>query len=267
MPVVYIRYGSNLHSRTYSSFSVYRQLLLRGLSFKTSNPFNSMSSLMDNCGEGALISSGGSLLGIGSDISGSVRIPACFSSCVGFKPTSSRLSKRGLLEALPGEQGLKGSLGVMGRDVDIVTKCIKTLFSSEEMKTLDPTVVPLPWNETILPSKSKLRFGYFDTLEMFPTTPGVRRAIHMSKNALEKAGHEVIPFEMENDLEIYRKCITSVTCDDGATIKKHMEGEIVDPYVSKTYLLAFVSISMKPLYKKYIRLKTSSLAAEIIQSK
>ncbi|XP_023344204.1 fatty acid amide hydrolase 1 [Eurytemora carolleeae] len=42
-------------------------------------------------GEGALIAAGASLLGIGSDIGGSLRIPSHFSGVVGLKPTNGRI--------------------------------------------------------------------------------------------------------------------------------------------------------------------------------
>ena len=42
-------------------------------------------------GEAALIKGGGSLLGIGTDIGGSIRIPSSFSGVCGLKPTCNRL--------------------------------------------------------------------------------------------------------------------------------------------------------------------------------
>jgi fatty acid amide hydrolase len=41
-------------------------------------------------GEGSLIGSRASILGIGGDVGGSLRIPAAFSGCCGFKPTVRR---------------------------------------------------------------------------------------------------------------------------------------------------------------------------------
>ena len=42
-------------------------------------------------GEGALLAAGGSILGWGSDIGGSIRAPSHFCGVCGFKPTSSRI--------------------------------------------------------------------------------------------------------------------------------------------------------------------------------
>ena len=45
--------------------------------------------------QAALLAAGGSILGIGSDIGGSVRIPSAFSGVCGLKPTSGRIFEGG----------------------------------------------------------------------------------------------------------------------------------------------------------------------------
>ncbi len=46
-------------------------------------------------GEGALMACGGSLIGIGSDVGGSVRTPAHMCGVVGMKPTNGRIYQGG----------------------------------------------------------------------------------------------------------------------------------------------------------------------------
>uniref|UniRef100_A0A8B9S8X7 Amidase domain-containing protein n=1 Tax=Apteryx owenii TaxID=8824 RepID=A0A8B9S8X7_APTOW len=62
---------------------------------QTLNPLNHKKS-PGGCsgGEGALIAGGGSILGIGLDIGGSIRLPSSFCGLCGLKPTSDRLSSR-----------------------------------------------------------------------------------------------------------------------------------------------------------------------------
>lgn len=53
-------------------------------------------------GEAAIVASGGSAAGLGTDILGSIRIPASFCGLVGFKPASGDISKTGSWPDLPG---------------------------------------------------------------------------------------------------------------------------------------------------------------------
>lgn len=60
------------------------------------NPYDTRrSSGGSSGGEGALIGSGASLFGVGSDIAGSIRVPAMFNGIFGHKPTGGLLSVEG----------------------------------------------------------------------------------------------------------------------------------------------------------------------------
>ena len=56
-------------------------------------------------GEAALIAGGGSILGLGTDIGGSLRIPAHFTGICGFKPTNGRLYEDGRRGAVGADMG------------------------------------------------------------------------------------------------------------------------------------------------------------------
>lgn len=53
-------------------------------------------------GEGALVGSGSTVFGVGTDILGSIRIPAAFCGVVGFKPASGAVNKQGIWPNLQG---------------------------------------------------------------------------------------------------------------------------------------------------------------------
>lgn len=66
------------------------------VSGRTLNPYNSRRTPGGSSGgEGALLGSGASLFGVGSDIAGSIRIPAMFNGIFGHKPTATLVSVDG----------------------------------------------------------------------------------------------------------------------------------------------------------------------------
>ncbi|NXD00893.1 VDHAP protein, partial [Certhia familiaris] len=119
---------------------------------QTLNPLNPQKSPGGSSGgEGALIAGGGSILGIGSDVAGSIRLPSSFCGLCGLKPTGNRI------RYIPASAlffhplcvpHMTGMLGPMARDVDSLALCMKALLC-QEMFQLDPTVPPIPFNEQV----------------------------------------------------------------------------------------------------------------------
>ncbi|NWI48406.1 VDHAP protein, partial [Picathartes gymnocephalus] len=115
---------------------------------QTLNPFNPQKSPGGSSGgEGALIAGGGSILGIGSDVAGSIRLPSSFCGLCGLKPTGNRISPPGCGDR-PFVPTVTGMLGPMARDVDSLALCMKALLC-QEMFQLDPTVPPIPFDEQV----------------------------------------------------------------------------------------------------------------------
>ncbi|NXF86483.1 FAAH1 hydrolase, partial [Eubucco bourcierii] len=205
---------------------------------KTLNPFNHQKSPGGSSGgEGALIAGGGSILGIGSDIGGSIRLPSSFCGLCGLKPTAQRL--RGVNQCLmhpflnvdicSHPTPVPGALGPMARDVDSLALCMKALLC-QEMFQLDPTVPPIPFNDEVYSSSAPLRVGYYDTDGYFPLPPCVRRAVQETRMALQAAGHELVPFSPPRVHYVMNELfLKSFFADGGRAWLDVFTGDVVDP--------------------------------------
>uniref|UniRef100_A0A3B5LVA6 Amidase domain-containing protein n=1 Tax=Xiphophorus couchianus TaxID=32473 RepID=A0A3B5LVA6_9TELE len=160
---------------------------------QTINPYNPQkTSGGSSGGEGALIGGGGSILGIGSDIGGSIRIPASFCGICGFKPTTGRLSSKGIVPIYRGQKCVLSSPGPLARDVDSLALCMQALLC-DNMFSLDPTVPPLPFNLQTYQSSKPLRIGYLEHDGYTQPPPCMIRSLREVKALLEQAGHTVRP--------------------------------------------------------------------------
>ncbi|NXD80372.1 VDHAP protein, partial [Halcyon senegalensis] len=201
---------------------------------QTLNPFNHQKSPGGSSGgEGALIAGGGSILGIGSDIGGSIRLPSSFCGLCGLKPTAGRLSVwctrllNGAVCSRP--TPVPGALGPMARDVDSLALCMKALLC-QEMFWLDPTVPPIPFNDEVYSSSAPLRVGYYDTDGYFPLPPCMRRAVLETRGALQAAGHELVPFSPPRIHYVMTELfLKTFFADGGRAWLDVFTGGIVDP--------------------------------------
>ncbi|CAM5162826.1 unnamed protein product [Natator depressus] len=188
-------------------------------------------------GEGALISSGGSILGIGTDVGGSLRFPAAFCGICALKATGGRLSKKGVVACIPGQKSAVVGIGPMARDVDSLALCMRALLC-EDMFQLDPTVPPLPFNEEVFSSSRPLRVGYYDTDSFTMPGPSMRRAVLETKQLLENAGHTLVPFKpCRVEHFMFDISVRGLFADGSSTFLDHFKGELEDPNVKQLLLL------------------------------
>ncbi|XP_074732236.1 vitamin D3 hydroxylase-associated protein-like isoform X2 [Strix uralensis] len=197
---------------------------------QTLNPFNHQKSPGGSSGgEGALIAGGGSILGIGSDIGGSIRLPSSFCGLCGLKPTAERLSLSGASSPVSGILAVPCALGPMARDVDSLALCMKALLC-QEMFQLDPTVPPIPFNEEVYSSSAPLRVGYYDTDGYFPLPPCMRRAVRETREALQAARHQLVPFSPPGIHYVMTELfLKTFFADGGRAWLDVFTGDIVDP--------------------------------------
>ncbi|OZI13705.1 amidase [Bacillaceae bacterium SAS-127] len=86
---------------------------------RTNNPWDESKTVGGSSGgEGALIAAGGSAVGIGSDIGGSIRFPSHFNGIIGFKPGKFQVSQEGHFPFVthPFQERMIG-IGPMGKSI------------------------------------------------------------------------------------------------------------------------------------------------------
>ncbi|CAJ1060400.1 LOW QUALITY PROTEIN: fatty-acid amide hydrolase 1 [Xyrichtys novacula] len=223
---------------------------------QTLNPHN----LKKTCGgssggEGALIGGGGSVLGFGSDIGGSIRIPSSFCGICGFKPTVGRLSAQGVASLYGGQKSVLATTGPMARDVDSLALCMQAMLN-DDMFTLDPSVPPMPFNMQIYRSAKPLRIGYLENDGFCQPSPSMARAVREVKVLLEKAGHTLVPFSLQKVSQSFYELVVRGVAADGATsVIEKLEGSPLDPTIRTqvypmylpVWLRKVIAFLLKPL--------------------
>lgn len=114
---------------------------------RSTNPHNSKYSPGGSTGgEGALLAFGGGRIGIGSDVAGSVRVPAHFSGIYSLRCSTGRWPKSGVDTSMPGQEGIPSVFSPMARTLDDLIYFSKSIISMKPWN-YDHSVHPIEWRE------------------------------------------------------------------------------------------------------------------------
>ncbi|SPO29188.1 related to AMD2 - acetamidase [Ustilago trichophora] len=166
-------------------------------------------------GEGALVAMKGSPLGVGTDVGGSVRIPATLCGLFGLRPCSHRFPYEGAVNSLLGQITIPSVLGPLSRSLSGLTEFSKAVLAQQPW-LLDPQTPSMPWNEDRYQqsrSQQKLNIGVMWHDGHVKPSPPYERAIK-SLLATLPSRYDVIDFEAYKTAEAL-SIMSEAFCADG----------------------------------------------------
>lgn len=206
------------------AFECWNQVYGRGL-----NPWNkSRTPGGSSGGEGGLIASRCSPLGLGSDMGGSIRAPSLFCGVYGFKPSSTRVSNKGLSLLTKAFDGVSNiipvSVGPLAKSTDDVALMMRCFLNENFHKENrfkeggDGYYVPIPWNEKVFMDRRPYRIGYLRNNDFMPISTSFIRAVDETADALKLCGHNMIEVEMNFLNEVQSLYYQTLTADKNLQI-------------------------------------------------
>ncbi|KAJ4217599.1 Acetamidase [Fusarium solani] len=151
-------------------------------------------------GEGALVGFRGSLIGVGTDIGGSIRVPSAFNFLYGLRPSHGRLPYAKMANSMEGQETVHSVCGPLTHSVEDMRLFVTSVLAPQPWE-YDSKVIPMPWRQaeedaikTKISSKG-LTFGFYNCDGVVLPHPPILRGVQTVVDKLKEGGHMVVPWE------------------------------------------------------------------------
>jgi fatty acid amide hydrolase len=230
---------------------------------RTKNPWNAERAAGGSSGgQAAILAAGGSALGLGTDLGGSLRYPAAFCGVASLKPTAGRTPDEGLHSAHIGQRAIVSQVGPMAREVGDLALALPLLNGAgnsavePERPLGDPDAVDI----------STLRVAYYTDDGTLAVAPSVRRAVVEAAGMLAGRGAQVTewrPPDVRRALDLW---LGIIAADGARHFASVLKGSKKHPAIATNVALARRSRPTLAVLGGLLRLLGQRSTAELIRT-
>ncbi|MCJ1299528.1 hypothetical protein MMC08_002320 [Hypocenomyce scalaris] len=170
-------------------------------------------------GEGANVGFRGGIIGVGTDIGGSIRVPSAFNFLYGLRPSHGRLPYANAANSMEGQETVHSVCGPITHSVEDMRLFTMSVLREEPWK-YDSKVIPMPWRqaeEDIIKLKlasGGLTLGFYNCDGNVLPHPPIIRGIETVVSTMKKNGHQIVPWKpYKHDYAV--DLINSIYAGDG----------------------------------------------------
>jgi fatty acid amide hydrolase len=180
------------------------------------NPFSPRHSAGGSSGgDAAAVAAGLAPLGIGTDLAGSVRVPAHFCGVCALLPTRRRLPNQGNSSALPALLGTVQTALIARAPADL--GLVLDALTPLALSALDADVPPV--TELPAPPLRDLAVGVFTESTLVAPSAALVGAVDRARDALRALGLRVVPFVPPRLDELYFEYLALIAADGGKALR------------------------------------------------
>lgn len=199
----------------------------------TWNPKNRLLSCGGSSGgEGALIALRGSPAGFGTDIGGSVRIPAGFNYLYGLRPSAGRMPYQGAANSMDGQSTILSVIGPLAPSARSLSLLFKSVLSQQPWFH-DPLALELPWREDVVQEtrslieqaktgSSTLAFAIMHYNGVARIHPPIARGLKLVEQTLKRLGQKVIPWDPPSHATAHELAVCPLIFSMGSNASRAM---------------------------------------------